>query len=59
MITEPTTFVKATKDFFESQPFGRKVEISEFRALTQPDREEIENLLTGEGYTIVPAKELT
>lgn len=58
MITGPVSFVKATKDFFENGPYGRKVEISEFRALTPGDREELENLLTDEGYTIVPVKEL-
>lgn len=53
-----TSFVKATKDYFESEPYGRKVEISEFRALSVPDREEIQRLLTDEGYIIVPASEL-
>jgi hypothetical protein len=48
------SFVKAVKDFFESEPFGRKVEIAEFRALTPDDRNDLESMLTNEGYTIVP-----
>lgn len=54
MVNEPVSFVRAVKDFFESQPFGRKVEIAEFRALTDKDRSELHSLLIGEGINVKP-----
>lgn len=51
---EPMSFVKATKDFFEKEPNGRKVEVPEFKALSQKDREEIREGLIELGYDVMP-----
>ena len=48
------SFVKAVKLFFEGDPYGRKVEIAEFQALTDNDREDLRGLLLGEGYNVRP-----
>lgn len=36
--------VPAIKRFFESEPHGRKVEVSELRDLPKPDRQELGRL---------------
>jgi len=51
---EPLSFVKATKNFFEEGKYGRKVDISEFKALTSEDKVEIRDLLIKEGYEVLP-----
>lgn len=53
-MSEPLSFVKATKRFFESDPHGRKVEISEFKALSQEDRVELRELLIEQGLNVLP-----
>jgi hypothetical protein len=53
-MAEPMSFVKATKSFFENGQYGRKVDISEFKALTQDDKVEIRDLLIKEGYEVLP-----
>lgn len=50
---EPMSFVKAIKGYFETGQHGRKVEISEFRALTHEDKLELRNLLIAEGYDVM------
>ena len=54
MINEPVSFIKACQDFFSSGENGKKVEISEFKALTKEDRDELRDLLTQEGYELLP-----
>jgi hypothetical protein len=52
MIVGQTSFVKATKDFFEDGGVGRKVEIAEFKGLTTQDKVELRDLLIGQGYDV-------
>lgn len=52
-MAEPMSFVKATKDFFENGKHGRKVEISEFKALSDADKAELRDLLISEGYDVL------
>lgn len=49
------SFVRAIKDYFEAGEHGRKVEIAEFRALTNEDREELRAMLIGEGIEVALA----
>jgi hypothetical protein len=49
---EKVSFVKACQDFFTKPPFGKKVEISEFKDLTRKDKEELREMLIGEGYDV-------
>lgn len=51
---EPMSLVKATKNYFETGTFARKVEIAEFKALTSEDRVELRDLLIAEGYDVLP-----
>jgi hypothetical protein len=61
---EKMSFVKACLEFFggteldrklgTTGPHERKVEISEFQALTPEDKEELRGLLEKEGYDIRP-----
>ena len=39
------SFVKAAQEFFSEGPFGRKVMIPEFKALTTEDKIELSQLL--------------
>ena len=48
-MSEPISFVKACQDFFMKPPFGKKVEISEFKELTQQDKIDLREMLIGEG----------
>jgi hypothetical protein len=52
MIKEPVTWVKAAQDYFSSDPHARKIEISEFKALTDADRDDMAAMLREVGYTI-------
>lgn len=51
-MAEQISFVKATKAFFEEGRHGRKVEISEFKALDQKDKVELRDMLIGQGYDV-------
>jgi hypothetical protein len=55
---EPMSFVKACKDFFEKPPHGRKIEITEFKALTHKDKIEIREGLVAEGYDVAEVIEV-
>jgi hypothetical protein len=52
MAEEQVSFVKACQDFFTNGKHGRKIEIPEFKALTQEDKVELRDLLIAEGYDI-------
>jgi hypothetical protein len=52
VITEQVSFVKACQDFFTNGKHGRKIEIPEFKALSQEDKIELRDLLIAEGYDI-------
>jgi hypothetical protein len=48
------SFIKACQDFFTRPPFGKRIEIPEFKALTQQDKHELREMLIGEGYNVAP-----
>jgi hypothetical protein len=52
MLHGRVSFVKACQDFFSSEPFGRKIEIPEFKALSQEDKVELRELLIEQGYEV-------
>jgi hypothetical protein len=52
MLQGRVSFVKACQDFFTSEPFGRKIQIPEFKALTQDDKLELRGLLIEQGYDV-------
>lgn len=43
------SFVKACQTFFTEPPFGRKVEIAEFKALTTQDKIDLSQMLNAAG----------
>ena len=49
---EKMSFVKACQDFFSKPPFAKRIEISEFKALTQQDKIELREMLIAEGYDV-------
>jgi hypothetical protein len=54
-MAETKSFVKAAQEFFTKPPFGKKVEISEFKELTTNDKIELSELLNKEpGYEHEP-----
>jgi|RhiMethySRZTD1v2_1073278.scaffolds.fasta_scaffold11055_6 hypothetical protein len=57
METFQISFVKAVQDFFTKPPFGKKVEISEFKDLTRQDKIELREMLISEGYDVAPLKD--
>jgi hypothetical protein len=56
MINDIVSLVKACQDFFSTGGHGRKIEIPEFKALTDKDKEELREMLIAEGYQV---KEIT
>lgn len=49
------SFVKACQAFFSKDPFGRKVEISEFKSLSTQDKVELSQMLNEtEGFEHPP-----
>lgn len=59
MLNGPVSFVKACIDYFSTGQHGRKLEIPEFKQLTQEDKVELRELLIGEGYDCLPLVETT
>lgn len=55
---ELVSFVKACQTFFTNGQHGKKIEISEFRALTQEDKFELREMLIGEGYHVAELGEV-
>ena len=53
-MAEQVSFVRATKNFFEEGKYGRKVEISEFKALSTEDKVELRDLLIEQGQDVAP-----
>lgn len=51
---EGMSFVKAMQDFFTRPPHGKKLEIVEFKALSDKDKEELRAELIREGYDVLP-----
>jgi hypothetical protein len=48
------SFVKACQTFFTEPPFGKKVEITEFKALTKQDKIDLSEMLNAAGITHTP-----
>jgi hypothetical protein len=48
------SLVKSCQEFFSIGRYGRKIDIPEFKALTRKDKEELREMLIGEGYNILP-----
>jgi hypothetical protein len=48
------SLVKSCQEFFSMGRHGRKIEIPEFKALTRQDKEELREMLIGEGYDVLP-----
>lgn len=55
---EPMSLVKAMQTFFSdnSDGYGRKIDIAEFKQLTDKDKAEFQTMLEERGYNIVPFK---
>jgi hypothetical protein len=51
MIHEPCTLVAAIRDYFTD---SKKVEISEFKALTYKDKVELREMMIAVGYDVMP-----
>lgn len=49
---EQISMVKAAQEFFSKDPYGRRIEISEFKALTYEDKLELREMLIAEGYDV-------
>lgn len=56
---EQISFIKAAQQFFSEGRFGRKIEIPEFKQLTEIDKIELREMLIGEGIDVAPFKEKT
>ena len=54
---ERISFVKAAQDFFSKEPYGKKIEVAEFKALTRKDKEELREMLIAQGYDVEPMAE--
>lgn len=52
MLNGRVSFVKACQDYFTSEPFGRKIEIPEFKALSTEDKHELRGMLIEQGYDV-------
>jgi hypothetical protein len=50
------SLVKALQDFFTKDPNGRKIEMSEFKQITDEDKIEFAQMLKAEGYELEPDK---
>jgi len=51
---EKKSFVKACQKFFSGGKYGRKVEIVEFKALTNDDKVDLSEMLNSACYTHEP-----
>lgn len=51
-MAEQATFIEAVRDFFESEPNGRKVTIPEFKELSRQDKLELREMLIEQGYDV-------
>lgn len=56
MLNGTVSWVKALQDYFTNEPFGKKIEIPEFKALTDQDKLDFHEMLTNEGYSLDPIK---
>jgi len=47
------SWVKAAQHYFSADPHGRKIEMSEFKELTDADKDDLKAQLIALGYNIV------
>lgn len=55
-MAEQVSFVKACQDYFEKEPFGKRVSVPEFKALTHQDKVELREELIAQGYDVAELK---
>ena len=48
------SWVKVLQDYFSAEPHAKKIQISEFKELTEQDKEDFRQMLIAEGYEIDP-----
>jgi hypothetical protein len=51
-MAEQISFVQACQEFFSKQPHGRKIEVPEFKELSQHDKLELREMLIEQGYDV-------
>lgn len=51
-MAEQISFVQACQEFFSKQPYGRKIEVSEFKLLSRQDKLELREMLIEQGYNV-------
>ena len=51
-MTQKISWVKALQEYFTKDPFGKKIEITEFKALSEKDKEDFREMLIAEGYDV-------
>jgi hypothetical protein len=56
MLNGEVSVVKALQDFFTHGQHGRKIEIAEFKELTDKDKHDLRDMLITEGYDVSPLK---
>lgn len=49
---EKPSYVKVLQGYFSKEPHARKIEIAEFKKLTQKDKEDFVAMLRAEGYDV-------
>jgi len=50
------SWVKELQNYFTAPPHGKKIEISEFKSLTDQDKEDFRAMLIAEGIDVDPVK---
>jgi len=56
MLTGTVSWVKALQDYFTNGKHGKKIEIPEFKSLTDKDKSDFHAMLVAEGYNLEPLK---
>ena len=57
MPEEKISWVKALQEYFTREPFGRKIEVPEFKALSHQDKLDFREMLIAEGYDVAEVTE--
>jgi hypothetical protein len=48
------SWVKELQNYFAAEPYGKKIEIAEFKELTEEDKEDFRQMLIAEGIEVDP-----
>ena len=51
---EQVSFIKAMQNYFTPDPYGKRIEIPEFKELTHTDKVELREMLIAEGMDVAP-----